>query len=304
MLMKIKTILACILAGLLGNVGQAGAQTAAPVRGAALAGCQYTAWTRGVNYPLGAIVLYQANGRFYKVVNVGSNGSDGTDPTISSWYWAPTTCDAGSPPPSGGGSFVVGRATFDQMFPTRNAFYTYDGLIAALKKYPEFATEPDQAVARQEAAAFLANVSHETSGLVYIREVNQANWDKYCSIGNCGGKLYYGRGPMQLSWDYNYKTAGIALGLDLLGNPDWVATNAAIAWETALWFWMTQSGAGRMTPHQAMSTGQGFGETIRSINGALECNGGNAAERQDRIDTYKRFTGLLGTSVGGGNIGC
>ena len=30
---------------------------------------------------------------------------------------------------------------------------------------------------------------------------------------------------------------------------------------------------------------QGFGETIQVINGGIECNGGNTAEMQDRVQT-------------------
>ena len=44
-----------------------------------------------------------------------------------------------------------------------------------------------------------------------------------------------------------------------------------------------------MTPHNAMVNGAGFGETIRSINGSLECDGGNPAQVQSRVDAYQRF---------------
>lgn len=71
--------------------------------------------------------------------------------------------------------FVVSEAQFNQMFPNRNAFYTYSGLTAALSAYPEFANTGSDTVKRQEAAAFLANVSHETGGLVYVVEQNTAN---------------------------------------------------------------------------------------------------------------------------------
>ncbi|CAM5612121.1 hypothetical protein STENM223S_05518 [Streptomyces tendae] len=46
-----------------------------------------------------------------------------------------------------------------------------------------------------------------------------------------------------------------------------------MAWKTGLWYWNTQSGPGTMTPHDAMVDGAGFGETIRAINGSLECDG-------------------------------
>jgi hypothetical protein len=66
---------------------------------------------------------------------------------------------------------------------------------------------------------------------------------------------------------------------------------------------MTQRGPGTMTPHDAMVNGRGFGETIRSINGSLECNGGNPAQVQSRVDAYNRFASILGVSPGG-NLYC
>ncbi|MBW5420122.1 chitinase [Streptomyces sp. BG9H] len=213
--------------------------------------------------------------------------------------------DPGNPDPSG---FVVSEAQFNQMFPNRNSFYTYKGLTDALKSYPGFANTGSDTVKRQEAAAFLANVSHETGGLVHIVEQNQNNYPHYCDKTQpygcpAGQAAYYGRGPIQLSWNFNYKAAGDALGIDLLNNPYLVERNPAIAWQTGLWYWNTQSGPGTMTPHNAMVNGAGFGETIRAINGTLECNGGNPAQVQSRIDKYKAFTQILGTTPGS-NLSC
>jgi predicted chitinase len=101
-----------------------------------------------------------------------------------------------------------------------------------------------------------------------------------------------------LSWNFNYKAAGDALGIDLLNNPDLVKNDSSVAWQTGLWYWMTQTGPGSMTPHAAMVSGAGFGETIRSINGALECDGGNAAQVQSRIDAYQQFAQILGVDPG------
>ena len=52
-----------------------------------------------------------------------------------------------------------------------------------------------------------------------------------------------------------------------------------------------------------MTGGAGFGETIRTINGALECNGRNPAQVQSRVATYRNFAQILNTSAGGG-LGC
>ncbi|MFB0629796.1 glycoside hydrolase family 19 protein [Streptomyces sp. AB3(2024)] len=220
-------------------------------------------------------------------------GGGGTDP------------DPGTGNPSG---FVVSEAQFNQMFPNRNPFYTYNGLVAALSAYPGFASTGDDTVKRREAAAFLANVSHETGGLVYIVEQNTANYPHYCDASQpygcpAGQAAYYGRGPIQLSWNFNYKAAGDALGINLLANPYLVEQDPAVAMKTALWYWNTQNGPGTMTAHAAMVNGAGFGETIRSINGSLECNGGNPAQVQSRVSKYQSFTQLLGVTPGN-NLGC
>ena len=211
-------------------------------------------------------------------------------------------------PTASAAGFVVSESQFNQMFPNRNSFYTYSGLTDALSAYPGFANTGSDTVQKQEAAAFLANVSHETGGLVYVVEQNTSNYPHYCDASQpygcpAGQAAYYGRGPIQLSWNFNYKAAGDALGIDLLNNPYQVENNASVAWKTGLWYWNTQSGPGTMTPHNAMVDSAGFGQTIRSINGSLECDGKNPAQVQSRVDAYQRFTQILGVSPGG-NLYC
>ncbi|MFF1285471.1 glycoside hydrolase family 19 protein [Streptomyces sp. NPDC058299] len=273
-----------------------------PAAGASAASCSsYPSWTAGKAYVTGDIVRY-TDGKTY----IAEHDNPGYDPTISTWYWDPYACDAGPTNPSG--SFVVSEAQFNQMFPNRNPFYTYSGLKAALSAYPGFANTGSDTTKKQEAAAFLANVSHETGGLVYVVEQNTANYPHYCDWSQpygcpAGQSAYYGRGPIQLSWNFNYKAAGDALGIDLLHNPNLVQTDASVAWKTGLWYWNTQTGPGSMTPHNAMVNGAGFGQTIRSINGSLECDGKNPAQVQSRVDAYQRFVQILGTSAGA-NLYC
>jgi predicted chitinase len=204
---------------------------------------------------------------------------------------------------TGQAAFVVSKAQYNKMFPRHKPFYSYQGLVKAMKAFPAFAHRGNGTTRKQEAAAFLANVSHETGGLVHIVEQNEANWPSYCDTGQpygcpAGQAAYHGRGPIQLSWNFNYKAAGDALGIDLLHHPNLVQKKPVVAWKTALWFWMTQSGAGTMTPHRAMVGDGGFGQTIRSINGAMECNGGNPAQVKHRIATYKKFTNILDVAPG------
>jgi chitinase len=48
---------------------------------------------------------------------------------------------------------------------------------------------------------------------------------------------------------------------------------------------------------------QGFGATIRAINGALECNGGNPRTVQTRIGYYRDYCNQLGVAPGN-NLSC
>ena len=273
-----------------------------PASNASAAACSsYPNWTAGKSYNAGDIVRY-ADGKAY----IAEHANPGYDPVISTWYWEPYACDSGPGTPNG--RFLVSEAQFNQMFPNRNSFYSYSGLTAALSAYPGFANTGSDTVKKQEAAAFLANVSHETGGLVHVVEQNTANYPHYCDWSQpygcpAGQAAYYGRGPIQLSWNFNYKAAGDALGIDLLNNPWLVQNDSAVAWKTALWYWNTQTGPGSMTPHNAMVNGAGFGQTIRSINGSLECDGKNPAQVQSRVNNYQRFTQILGTSPGG-NLYC
>ncbi|GAA1654774.1 chitinase [Actinoplanes couchii] len=240
-----------------------------------------------------------------------TGGSSADFTVVQLWTCNGTGAQKWTAPAAGGGTpsgFVVTEAQFNQMFPGRNGFYTYSGLVTALGAYPAFAGAGSDTVRRQEAAAFLANVGHETGGLVHIVEQNTANYPHYCDWNQpfgcpAGQAAYYGRGPIQLSWNYNYKAAGDALGIDLLNNPWAVQNDAAVAWKTGLWFWMTSTGAGTMTGHNAMVNSAGFGQTIRTINGSIECNGGNPGQVQSRVDAYLRFTQILGVAAGS-NLYC
>ncbi|WP_405588112.1 glycoside hydrolase family 19 protein [Streptomyces sp. NBC_01092] len=258
------------------------------------------AWAAGAWYPAGSIVRY-TDGLLY----IAEHDNPGYDPIISTWYWEPYNCDGGNPP---SGGFPVSEAQFNQMFPSRNGFYSYQGLIDALGAYPGFANTGSDEIKRREAAAFLANISHETGGLVHIVEQNTANYPTYCDWGRpygcpAGQAAYYGRGPLQVSWNFNYKSAGDALGIDLLNNPWLVQNDSAIAWKTALWYWNTQTGPGSMTGHDAIVNDRGFGESIRSINGSVECDGKHPDQVQSRVSSFQWFTQILGTSTGG-NLYC
>ncbi|MFC6005433.1 glycoside hydrolase family 19 protein, partial [Streptomonospora nanhaiensis] len=136
--------------------------------------CSYPNWVAGQWYGVGSIVRY-TDGNHYIAVHE----NPGYDPVISHWYWDPYTCTGPTNPPDPSG-FVVSQAQFDQMFPSRNSFYTYSGLVSAMSAFPAFAKTGSDTIKKQEAAAFLANANHETGGLVHIVEQNTANYPHYC----------------------------------------------------------------------------------------------------------------------------
>lgn len=120
-------------------------------------------------------------------------------------------------------SLLISEDLFDSIFlhkddnacPARN-FYTYNSFIQATKCFPRFGNTGNLVIRKREIAAFLAQISHETTGgwatapdgpyawgLCFKEEVSpQSN---YCDSTNkqwpCfPGKSYKGRGPIQLSW--------------------------------------------------------------------------------------------------------
>jgi basic endochitinase B len=221
------------------------------------------------------------------------------------------------PPESDSFANIVSPQTYAAMFPNRNSLYSYDNLVKATQKYPNFCNQGSTTQRKLEAAAFLANIAHETSGLKYIEELRCINGgceNEYCDSGNTtypcvSGRSYHGRGPIQLSWNYNYGAAGRALGLDLLANPDLVKTDGAIAFSTALWFWMTPQSpkpschevmSGAWTPSSDdASKGRtpGFGMTINIINGGLECGIPTDARVESRVNSYRQFCEMLGVNT-------
>ncbi|OMO55725.1 Glycoside hydrolase, family 19, catalytic [Corchorus capsularis] len=246
----------------------------------------------------------------------------------------------GGSPPTGGGSGVssiITRSLFDQMLKYRNdprcpsnGFYTYDGFIAAAGSFNGFGTTGDITTQKRELAAFLAQTSHETTGGWPTAPDGPYAWG-YCFInerGNPGdycvasqqwpcapGKKYYGRGPIQISYNYNYGPAGNAIGANLLNNPDLVATDPTISFKTAIWFWMTPQGnkpsshnviIGQWTPSAADTAAgrvPGYGVITNIINGGLECGHGPDDRVADRIGFYKRYCDILGVSYGS-NLDC
>lgn len=258
------------------------------------------------------------------------------------------TPDGGAPKTDGGDvmqpapsalSDLVPQSLFEKLFlhrgtaPCQGAFYTYQAFIEAARAFPEFAQQGTTEERKRELAAFFANISHETFGgwatapdgphswgLCWINEGGAIpQTASYCVASTeypcAAGKKYYGRGPMQLSYNYNYGQAGRALGLDLLNQPELVATDPVISFKAAIWFWMTTQAPkpschdviiGKWIPSASdVAAGRqpGFGMTVNIINGGLECNRPTPAQVTNRIGFYSRYCEIFGITKGN-NLTC
>ncbi|XP_047094245.1 chitinase 2-like isoform X21 [Lolium rigidum] len=236
---------------------------------------------------------------------------------------------------------ILSKDLFEQMLLHRNdaactarGFYTYEAFLAAAATFPAFGSTAEGLsveTRKREVAAFLGQTSHETTGGWPTAPDGPLTWGYcfkqerepksiYCDTTKpewpCApNKEYIGRGPIQLTWNYNYGLAGRALSLDLLNNPDLVAADAVVSFRTALWFWMTPQAnkpsshaviTGRWTPTAADNAAgrvPGYGVITNIINGGLECGIGPDPRVADRIGFYQRYCGILGVDTGS-NLDC
>jgi len=171
---------------------------------------------------------------------------------------------------------------------------------------------------KNELCGFLANISHETTGgdiaentksygLYFKEEVGCSNGcPQYTTVSTdypaTPGKSYHGRGPIQLSWNYNYGLSSFLIYGDkniLLTTPESVLDSGKNAFMTAIIFWNMPEGA-KPSAHNIINTVRGFAKTINIINGGVECGAANIAKDpqvSDRIGFYKKFAGYFGINI-------
>eukprot|EP00253_Pinus_taeda_P002839 PITA_02839 len=263
-------------------------------------------------------------------------GGGGSTPTPTPPTPTPTNP---TPTPSGQGvASIITEDLFNQLLKYKddsrckaNGFYSYAAFVAAANAFPGFGTAGDVTTNKRELAAFLGQTSHETTGGWQTAPDGPYAWGYcfkeeqgtpppvYCQASSqwpcVSGKSYYGRGPIQLTWNYNYGPAGKAIGFDGIGNPDIVASDATVSFKTAIWFWMTAQSpkpschdvmTGKWTPSSSDSAAgrvPGYGVVTNIVNGGLECGKGSDSRQEDRIGFYKRYCDILGVSYGA-NLDC
>ena len=110
--------------------------------------------------------------------------------------------------------------------------------------------------------------------------------------------LYFGRGAIQLSWNYNYIGASVALTGSpdtFCDNPDVVATEGRYAWGAGIYFWMEHTK--ELTTSHMETMKQDFGGSLNNINGGLECpahGGWHVDAVKARLNRYCRAANALG----------
>ena len=196
---------------------------------------------------------------------------------------------------------------------------------------------------KRELAGFLANITKETTGgwvdpdptagangqpngshgswgLYFLRQLGSSGpssvpSDCYTSGSQidyqpAAGKCYYGRGPIQISYFYNYGNFSDFYFNDitLVNQPELLEQDGELALLSAIWFWMTPQ-CPKPSCHQVMQeiydesvttyssakmSKKGFLHTVNIINGAVECRSSGVTQPVLRSKLYKYYMSLLG----------
>ena len=171
---------------------------------------------------------------------------------------------------------------------------------------------------KEELMAFLAQLSHETTGRGPEDPMNGGLWFKeevegrgYTESNDANfqavsGQSYHGRGPFQISYPYNYgKFSNEIYGNNEgLTRPAFVLDRPQIAFMAGIWFWMRPQQP-KPSMHEIMigtavdtkgvnGDTSRFGWTTHVINGGLECGIGGNLSSIDRQNYFKYYMSELG----------
>ncbi|SPQ95626.1 unnamed protein product (mitochondrion) [Plasmodiophora brassicae] len=206
---------------------------------------------------------------------------------------------------------LIPESVFDSLLSTSttcegHGVYTYSAFIQAASAFPLFGNQGTLQNRLTDIAGFLAHAVHESGSFCYVNELGYTTPATYCSQTPqwpCYPSAnYHGRGPLQLSWNFNYiafgQTLTSAQSVQLYQNPDMLSSSPDLLFRSALWFYMTPQSPKDSMHNVLIQSPPQFGQSISIINGGLECNGNNPAQAQDRITQFKRICQLLGCDPG------
>ncbi|GLU20132.1 hypothetical protein SLE2022_363450 [Rubroshorea leprosula] len=229
---------------------------------------------------------------------------------------------------------------FENLFSKRNepvaqaaGFWDYNSFITAAALYQPlgFGTTGGKLQGMKEVAAFLGHVGSKTScgyreatggplawGLCYNKEVSPSKLycDEYFKYTYpcTPGVSYHGRGALPIYWNYNYGEAGEALNVDLLNHPEYIEQNATLAFQAAIWRWMTPVKKQLPSAHDAFVGNwkptkndtlakrvPGFGTTMNVLYGDQVCGEqGDTESMNNIISHYLHYLDLMGVGREGG----
>ncbi|KAF4654205.1 hypothetical protein FOL47_010094 [Perkinsus chesapeaki] len=220
--------------------------------------------------------------------------------------------------------------------------YTYEKFLQAVAKYPYFCNDAAgkadsdslDDICRTELATLFAHFAQETGERAPPNEDFwlEALWFfeengctptacQYCDADSSknwfkcrDGVGYWGRGALQLSWNFNYGPFSIAMHGNasvLLDNPGLIIEDWQI-FASAIYFYMTPSGlfpsmhdvvTGHWKPNQHdidQHRIPGFGVTTLIVNGFIECGKGEESyQSKSRMTYYHNFMNYFGVTPEG-----
>jgi hypothetical protein len=233
---------------------------------------------------------------------------------------------------------------FEELFAKRNSpvahavgFWDYHSFITAASLFEPlgFGTTGGKLKQMQEVAAFLGHVGSKTScgygvatggplawGLCYNKELSPSQ--SYCDTSDyvypCSpGATYQGRGALPVYWNYNYGIIGEGIKQDLLSHPEYLEQNATIAFQAAMWRWMTPMKKKQPSAHDVFVGNwkptkndteskrlPGFGATMNVLYGDLVCGQGYIDDMNNIISHYQYYLDLMGVGRdrSGDNVDC
>ncbi len=163
----------------------------------------------------------------------------------------------------------------------------------AKSRAPEYLQELNTAMLDWEInnplreAAFLAQIAHESGEFLYTEEIASGEgYEGRADLGNTeegDGARFKGRGLIQVTGRRNYAACGSALGIDCIGNPEYLE-DPRYACQSAAWYWKTHG-------LNELADKQFFKEITKKINGGYN---------RERCKYYERALDALGVNLGAG----
>ncbi|KAL2507277.1 Chitinase-like protein 1 [Forsythia ovata] len=236
---------------------------------------------------------------------------------------------------------------FENLFAKRNTpvahavgFWDYHSFITAAALYQPhgFGTTGGKLTQMKEVAAFLGHVGSKTNCGYGVATGGPLAWGTMLQQGNeskprllrrllqvhlpmyswspilwswCFANLLAFSLPGEYEWrlllNYNYGATGEALKVDLLSHPEYIEQNATLAFQAAIWRWMTPVKKGQPSAHDAFVGNwkptkndtlakrfPGFGTTMNVLYGDNVCGQGDVDSMNNIVSHYQYYLDLMG----------